>query len=182
MPRSVKRKKIYKSGRVKLNEEIAKQNKWGEKQLKERSSALAEKALEIWDNRLNVNQVSLGDTTVSFKGLKIEGYKYKDNEPQKVSSWSDMLEGMVGLQILDLSRLGDFKRNLKSNSIENSWMRFFNEKKDRFTTGKEIAPGLFYEKNTDTDTKIRILRGLFAYFKLNPNDLVFVLKKNLVAN
>ncbi len=172
------KKAIYKVGRVKLNEEIARQNKWGEKQLKKRSSALAAKALEIWDKpNVSLDRVSLGDTKVLFKGLQIEGYIYKGDKEQKVSSWRHMLEEMVKLQILNLSRGGDFIKSLKSNSSENSWMRFFNEKEDGLIKGKEIVSGLFYETNTDTKKKIRILRGLFEYFKLNPNDLVFVLKK-----
>lgn len=173
------KRKTYKNSRFGLNQWIADQQVWGEKQLLERAEMLAEKALKIWEKpKVTIDRcVTLGDTNITFRGLGLISYAYRRNPAQKVDSWNTMFLEVVR-QVIGLANLPDFMKQLNANRAANRWMNFFGdeERSKRFLRRKDPLPNLYIETNTNTETKIKILRGLFQLYNLDPNELKFVVR------
>ena len=171
----------FKDSGVRLNHWIAQQTEWGEKQLIERTELLAERALEIWPTpdtasytpvEKEKNTVTLDDD-VSFRGLQISGFVFRGVE-QSVLSWIDMFDAVIRqLHSTDKSILAKLAA-VKDPEVKLS--QYFTTDGSGLREATELDTGVFYERNSNTEIKVTILRELFRQFGVGLDDLVLILR------
>ncbi|MGI5831585.1 MAG: DUF262 domain-containing protein [Thermoguttaceae bacterium] len=150
---------------IKMNQWIARQNQWGESELEKRSELLQQRALEIWslpttDFKPTTKQLeyyTLGDD-VDLSGRKIARFAYGAMQ-RAVSSWIAMFEEVIRLLHSEnkqvLNQLASEPAGVSDLS------GYFSYDKKLLRQSLEIENGLYVEKNTSTQVKMKILRGLF---------------------
>ncbi len=185
--KSFKEKKSMEKGfndsGIRLNNYLSQQDNWTEVELENRSKYLLEQALKIWflpntDFRPKdkLDSCTLEDYDCyydeeSIDGRKIAKFSYKDLE-QPVNSWKEMF--IKVLQILyseDKSIIYSFVYK------ENGVYSYFSNDFGKFKRGEEINSGIFVNTNTNTITKISILKELFNRYGLETSELVFYFKE-----
>ena len=171
----------FKQSRFQLNHWIAQQSEWGEQQLIERSELLAKQALDIWPMpdteafkpvEKAKNTVTLDDD-VSFRGMQIAGFIFKGVE-QSVISWIDMFDFVIRqLHLTDKSILAKLA---SVNDPEVKLSQYFTVDGSGLREATELDVGVYYERNSNTEIKVTILRELFRQFNVALDDLVFILR------
>lgn len=179
----VEMKHGFKDSGVRMNKWVAAQTAWGENELVTRSNALAERAKEIWPcpdygdlviKEKPLDNVSLADAE-DLSGRLIAGYSLRGLD-RPVTSWIEMFNQVVKTLhsenptvIAKLSIVNDPAR------VELS--QYFSHKPADLCNAGEIEPGLYSEQNSNTAIKIMILRRLFEYYGIDPDELVFSLRE-----
>ena len=171
----------FKDSGIRLNHWIAQQTAWGEQQLIERAELLGERALEMWQlpdtsaytpTEKEKNTVTLDDD-VSFRGLQISGFVFKGVE-QPVLSWIDMFDAVIRqLHSADKSVLAKLAA---VNDPEVKLSQYFTTDGAGLREATELDTGVFYERNSNTEIKVAILRELFRQFGVGLDDLVLILR------
>lgn len=163
---------------LRMNQNIAKYDRWTEKELEDRDKKLMELALKIWpeistDYKIEKNndeEISLEDDE-SMTGEKIKSYKFEDREV-KVKNWVDMYLGVLdGLFDKDSSILVDIA-NKDDNTTALSNLISFD--KSKLTNPELLRNGIYVEKLSTTNEKLRKLRLLFDLYNLDYSTLSFV--------
>lgn len=172
----------FKQSRFYLNQWVAKQTEWGEEQIEERSELLSTKALEIWpmpDTELfkpaekAKNTVTLDDD-VRFRGMLISGFVFRGVE-QAALSWADMFDEVLRqLHSADKSVLAKLA---SARDPEIRLSQYFATSGAELREASELDFGIYYEKNTNTDIKVSILRELFRQFNIAQDDLVLIIRE-----
>lgn len=163
-----------KSG-LRLNQYIATFDKWTEYELNTRNAKLSEMALKIWPYPKTsfappVNEgdtSSLADDTNAQTGRQIQYYEFfGDKIP--VQSWADLLWKVVNtLFELEPTILYDVAKS------DNVW--FLTETDD--PDFHKLADGLYFcNSKSNTYNKIAILKNLFKLYKIDEDELTFILK------
>lgn len=165
-----------------MNQELAKQEKWGEKELQERSDAMVNKAANvIWrtpetnfkPKEKEFDSCTLDDENYDLTGRSILKYSYQNAETP-VDNWQDMYVHVVKyLHSLDQSVLAELVRQKDENNILKS---YFGNTPDHMREPMELDDHIYMERNTNTKMKISALRRLFPMYHLDPMDLAFYLK------
>ena len=116
----------YSHSGLRMNQELAKQEKWGEKELQERSDAMVnEAAAVIWKmpetdfkpKEKEFDSCTLDDENYDLTGRGIFKYSYQNAETP-VDSWQDMYVHVVKyLHSLDQSILAELVRQNGANNI-----------------------------------------------------------------
>lgn len=172
----------YRHSGLRMNQELAKQEKWGEKELQERSDAMVNKAANvIWrtpetnfkPKEKEFDSCTLDDENYDLTGRSILKYSYQNAETP-VDSWQDMYVHVVKyLYSLDQSVLAELVRQKDENNILKS---YFGNTPDNMREPMELDDHIYMERNTNTKMKISALRRLFPMYHLDPMDLAFYLK------
>lgn len=172
----------YRHSGLRMNQELAKQEQWGEEELKERSDAMVKKAADvIWKmpktnfkpKEKAFDSCTLDDENYVLKGRNIFKYSYQNAE-MAVDSWQDMYVHVVRyLHSLDQSILTELVCQKDENNILKS---YFSNTTDKMREPMEFDDHIYMERNTNTKMKISALRRLFPLYHLDPMDLVFYLK------
>lgn len=159
---------------------VALQDKWTLEELEKRNKLLMDKALEIWcwpatSFKPVVKQLdmcSLADDE-ELTGRNIYGFSYKNNE-QTVKNWSEMAQRVLqNLYSEDKSIIKSLAKD-SYNSLSSS----FSYKEQDFSASVEVADGIYFNTNSNTSTKLAILRELFKLYSIENDALVFYLKNN----
>ena len=176
----------YKNSGIRMNQMIAQEPSWGPDALQRREDRMVEKALTIWSyprssyslREDGIRTYTLEDEEIIFRGSSITKYSYLGQDVN-VKSWVDMLEGMLKLFYEeDKSKL---VMVVYSGSI--SYLsHYINKDGEGYRKPLKIAGNIFIEANTDTLTKIKMLRAVFELYEKEPRDLVFYLQKKEKAN
>ena len=171
----------FKQSRFYLNRWIAMQTEWGERQLIERSELLAKQALEIWPMPNTdafkpiekvKNTVTLDDD-VRFRGMQISGFVFRGVE-QSALSWIDMFDEVLRqLHSMDKFVLAQLA---SINDPEVKLCQYFSVDGKGLREATELDVGVYYERNSNTEIKVTILRELFRRFNVGLDDLVLILR------
>lgn len=172
----------YRYSGLRMNQTLAKKEKWGEEEVKECSDAMVNKAAnEIWKMpetsfKLKVkafDSCTLDDENYDLTGRSIFKYSYQNAETP-VDSWQDMYVHVVKyLYSLDQAVLAELVCQKDENNVLKS---YFGNTPDNMREPMELDPHIYMERNTNTKMKISALRRLFPMYELDPMDLVFYLK------
>ena len=171
----------YSTSGIRMNQIIAKKDKWTLKELQERNTLMLERAKEIWQYpstsfvpaEKEYDSCTLDDEDVELKGRELAKFSYKNAE-QPVNSWADMIEQVIiSLHQQDKSVIASIAYGTDKDSELNN---LFTTDPSKLRNPLQIDENIYFEKNTSTNYKVIILRRLFNLFKANPMDLVFYLK------
>lgn len=171
----------YKSSGLKMNQKIAMKDRWGLAELEERNREMQELAMKIWaypktdfvPEEKEYELCTLDDENIDLTGREIAKYAYLTIE-QSVTSWTDMIEHVIKyLHQKDKSVLMSLAYGKKENT---DLTAFVANNETELRRPLKIDENLYIEKNTNTISKITILRKIFALYKADPMDLVFYLK------
>lgn len=169
----------YKASGLRMNQKIARKDRWGLAELQERSQEMVERAKQIWGYpstafqpmQQELESCTLDDDELALTGRTLQRYSYQNVE-QPAASWADMFESMVKyLHQKDRSVLYDLSRD--STSDLSSYIK---PAADGLRMPLQIDDRLYMEKNTSTAAKLHLLRKLFALYQADLDDLVFYLR------
>lgn len=158
---------------LRLNQYIAKFDKWTEEEMKARKEYLVKMALNIWPYPATAFKpvdkdeeiISLSED-YTYKNRAIKAFTFMDTK-YPTNDWAEMLESIVKfLYTLDPSIMFS-----EANNPSFTWVR---------TTpydggNKKIAEGLYLCTNNDTTSKIRILKYLLSKYDLTEDEVSFTL-------
>ncbi|WP_095225323.1 DUF262 domain-containing protein [Helicobacter sp. 12S02634-8] len=170
----------YQGSGLRMNQTIAKNEKWGLAELEERSEALSEQAKKIWlypttdfvPKTKELLTYTLDNEDYDFTHKKLIKYSYLDEE-YGVTDWARMFKNMVKLlHQQDRSVLLGFVSN-PSDELPTSCI---SKDASKLRSPSKIDDGVYVETNSSTETKLAMLRKIFVLFKAEPSELVFYLK------
>ena len=164
---------------IRMNQEIARYDKWTIDEIKDRSEKLTQRALTIWQLPTTdfapaeqpMDTYSLDDD-IDLSGRIIARFAFHNAE-QPVTSWIEMFESVVrSLHAEDETVLSKLAYGESDNDIA----VYVSNDPDKLRSACQIGNGLYVEKNTSTATKLAILRKLFKLYGVDPADLIFTLR------
>lgn len=173
----------FKASGVRLNKWISEQSKWGEEELETRDRNLCDQALEIWPMPKSdykpavkkLDEITLADDA-DLSGRTIAAYSLRGMESQPVTRWIDMY-----VQVIRIMHSEDksviAKLALVNDPAKVEMSQYFAHEPNELRDACEIEPGLYAERNISTNTKMTILRKLFAAYHVDPDELVFSLRE-----
>ena len=157
---------------LRLNQYIAKFDKWTEEELELRKKELSEKALKIWSYpstnfepaKKEDDVISLSEDNGAATGRKITYFIFQGSR-SNVGDWAKMMWEMASfLYIINPSLL--YK---EARSRKNVWFRTTPE-----THYQELAPGLYFcPSHSSTWNKMAILTNLFKLYQIDEDELAF---------
>ena len=158
---------------LRLNHYIAKFDKWTEQELKERREMLNKLALEIWPfPETSFKPVEKDEESISlsedftYTDRDIKGFIFMDTH-YSAKNWAGALEAIFKLLYgLEPSIL--FTEAAGNNNV---WF----SQKPFDAACKKIADGLYLSTWSDTTSKIRLLRNMFAKYAIDEDELSFIL-------
>lgn len=159
-----------------LNEDVKSTGHWTESAMRARSQRLVARALDYWtfaetDFRPPevVRPTEPMGTDTSFRNRPVTAYEYGDVS-ETVTDWANLMPKLLSVllqqqraQLLDFAETESL---LSTNPEEHAGSRGL----------RVVDPGLGVWVNTDTQTKIALLRRIFAALGLDPEELVFTLR------
>lgn len=174
----------YKKSGLRMNQFLAAMDHWTENELKQRNDIMVEQATNlIWalpstsfvPSEKEYDYCSLDDDSYELTGRNIFKYSYKNTETP-VKSWIDMYEHVIKyLHSEDRSVL----TKIVSDPDETSYLNtVFSNSPSKLRSSMQVDEHIYAEKNLSTESKISILRKLFARYGANPQDLTFFLRDN----
>lgn len=183
LPFAQKKDMVYKASGLTLNEFIRSQTVWTEKQLIERRDTLVKKALDIWKysnteflpESQPMIHVTLDDEDYdfTFKNLQ-EVIFYGKSYHHKYGEWTGSVLWLYQ-QLFDLDPQPLF--DLADDPSEAYFVRVDDK------NNKKISDGIYVYLNTDTNTKIKVLRRVVDRYPLNEgdvnDDIVFVINNTI---
>lgn len=165
---------------IRMNNYIAKNEKWTCVEIEERSKYLINQAVKIWIRPLSKFEpdkkqrdiYSLNDEDIDFSGKSINCFSFKNTE-YKVGRWIEMFHKM--LQILYIEDRSIMTKLAVSQ--DGSIAIYFSFNKLEFIRSAEIDDGIYVNTNTSTESKLFILRNIFKLYEIDFNDLIFYISK-----
>jgi uncharacterized protein with ParB-like and HNH nuclease domain len=157
---------------LRLNQYIAKFDKWTEEELEMRKKDLSDKALKIWTYpSTNFKPVKKEDDVVSLSedngvatGRKITSFLFKDTI-YAVSDWAKMMWEMAKL----LCEINPSLLYKEARSKKNVWFQTTPAKHYQ-----ELATGLYFcPSHSSTWNKMAILKNLFKIYQIDEDELAF---------
>ena len=167
---------------IRMNTYIATKDKWTEKELKERSEYLKNKALQIWNyptttfrpKEKQLDYVTLADDdTESLVGRAVVKFRFKNTE-QPVKSWVEMYVKV--LKILYSENKNPINKLAAADG--DGLASHFSFCSKQFNKSEEIGDGIYVFTNTNTQNKINVLTKIFDLYELDQTDLLIYLKDN----
>lgn len=162
---------------IKMNQKIAKYDKWTLDELEERSKQIKEKALKIWEYpttnykppTVELTQITLDDD-VELVNVKIQRYTFKDIQ-QDVKSWKKMYVEVVKL-------LHEKDKSILTKLAHENTTRglpfYINSTPTK--DFEKIDDNIYLRTGSNTTRKIKSLRDFFKLFDEKPSELTFYLK------
>lgn len=158
---------------LRLNQYIAKFDKWDETELETRKQKLSEMALKIWPypetSFVPIQQeddiVALSEDNDTCTSRKIQYFIFQDDK-QDVNDWADMMWEMA-------NRLFAINPSILYREAVNEKNVWFDTKSES-KQFKKLAEGLYYcPSGSSTWNKMAILKNLFRLYQLEEDDLLF---------
>lgn len=166
---------------LRMNQHIAKQTKWSLTELEERNKNLVAQGLKIWPMVETTYQplekvldtFNLADD-VSMKGRRVSKFSFLGIE-QSVSSWVDAYTEILAiLHSKDPMVLLELAAGKQINGLNNCVEENPNDKNSYY----KLEEGIYLSINTNTETKLSMLRKLFELYKIEEEELMFYLRDN----
>lgn len=163
---------------IRLNVWIANKEHWTLAELEERSQYLIDRALNVWPELVTdyqpeekqLDSCTLDDD-VDMTGRQIVRFVFKNTE-QPAVSWVDMFQKVVRmLYAEDKSVI----TNLAVSNDESTVGLHISMNPGESSAPVEIGDGIYIGTNTNTQSKLIVLRRLFKMYDVDPSDLVFYL-------
>lgn len=183
--RSFDEKKTMKNGfidsGIKMNQYIARFDKWTLNELEQRNEHLINRCLEIWTypetqyqpKEKQYDIVSLDDADDMTNQLILK-FSFRGVE-QSVSSWVDTF--LKVLKVLYDEDSSVIRKFVYDDHNETGLSTYFSSNSDLLRTPAQLCNSIFVEKNTSTQTKIHILQKVFDEYSMDQSDLTFYLKE-----
>ena len=158
---------------LRLNQYIAKFDKWDETELEVRRQKLSAMALKIWaypetsfTPALQEDDiVALSEDNDTCTGRKIQYFIFQEDR-QDVNDWADMMWEIA-------NRLYMINPSILYSEAVNEKNVWFDTKSDS-KQFKKLAEGLYYcPSGSSTWNKMAILKNLFRLYQLEEDDLLF---------
>lgn len=166
----------FNSSPYRLNEDVKSAECWTEDAMRARSQRLVSRALDYWtyaETDFRPPEVvrptePMGEDT-SFRNRPVTGYEYGD-AAETVTDWANLVPKVLGVLLQQ-------NRAVLLEFAENETLLTTDPAAHETSRGLRIVdPGLGVWVNTDTNTKIALLRRVFAALDLDPEDLIFTLR------
>ena len=163
---------------IRMNQHISKNKKWTLNELEERNQRIINRSLKIWPEvdsdymppKKEMEYITLLDDT-SMTGRKIGKYSLLGDE-QVVTSWVDAYIKIISvLHSQDPRILLELVTDVSEHSLE----RYFSDKEYDNLSNYKLEDGIYLHTNTNTDTKLNVLRELFQIYDIQEEELVFYL-------
>lgn len=173
--------KGFNESRLYLNKFVSQQTCWTKDTMEERAHILFERALKIWKlpdssfTKTNEDDwIGLDEDNIDYTGKSICQYKFL-TELTPISDWTSMYKDVCkSLFLLDRSSFISF---VNADSPENKTIKKrFNTTNTGMRNPFMVDSDVYIELNLNTQTKIEMLRVLFAHFNIDFQDLSFKLK------
>lgn len=163
---------------IRMNTWIAKKDKWTLKEIEERNEHLMGRALMIWVRSTTafkpvekqLDSCTLEDDEM-LSGRLIAHFSYKNTE-QPVTSWVEMYQKVLKILYAEDKTI---ITKLAVSSEDNIALHF-SMNPTQFTKNVEIGDGIFVWTNTNTQSKLSVLKRIFKLYGADPSDLVFYLR------
>ena len=163
---------------IRMNTWIAKKDKWTLKEIEERNEHLMGRALMIWVRSTTafkpvekqLDSCTLEDDEM-LSGRLIAHFSYKNTE-QPVTSWVEMYQKVLKILYAEDKTI---ITKLAVSSEDNIALHF-SMNPTEFTKNVEIGDGIFVWTNTNTQSKLSVLKRIFKLYGAEPSDLVFYLR------
>lgn len=163
---------------IRMNTWIAKKDKWTLKEIEERNEHLMGRALMIWVRpttafkpvEKQLDSCTLEDDEM-LSGRLIAHFSYKNTE-QPVTSWVEMYQKVLKILYAEDKTI---ITKLAVSSEDNIALHF-SMNPTQFTKNVEIGDGIFVWTNTNTQSKLSVLKRIFKLYGADPSDLVFYLR------
>ena len=169
----------FRDSGLRMNQIIAREEKWGLAELEKRNEELKNRALRIWalpkteyePEEKQMDIYSLEDDA-ELTGRVIVKFSFRNNE-EIVSSWAEMYQKV--LQILHQEDKAILTKLAKNSDKEDLSVHVSYHKED-FPSSVEIADGIHALTKTSTVSKLALFRRFFALYRIEESDLIFYLK------
>lgn len=163
---------------IRMNTWIAKKDKWTLKEIEECNEHLMGRALMIWVRpttafkpvEKQLDSCTLEDDEM-LSGRLIAHFSYKNTE-QPVTSWVEMYQKVLKILYAEDKTI---ITKLAVSSEDNIALHF-SMNPTQFTKNVEIGDGIFVWTNTNTQSKLSVLKRIFKLYGADPSDLVFYLR------
>ena len=163
---------------IRMNTWIAKKDKWTLKEIEKRNEHLMGRALTIWarpttafqPEEKQLDSYTLEDDEM-LSGRLIARFSYKNTE-QPVKSWAEMYQKVLKILYAEDKTI---ITKLAVSSEDNIALHF-SMNPTEFTKNVEIGDGIFVWTNTNTQSKLSVLKRIFKLYGADPSDLVFYLR------
>lgn len=172
---SFKDKKFAQTGfhnsALQLNRDIAQYQRWTNDELQARSLVLAELTINLWaypesnyKPAVKENEIRTLDDDIDFTGRSVLSYSFR-GEHCDVKNWTDMyVQILKTFYTLDSAQLYQFAKNKPTFAPS------------PFVNGIKIGKKLYIHTITDTNKKLKTLRDLFNFFKIDKDELEIELR------
>ena len=166
----------FKQSGLRLNQYIAKFDKWNEEELEKRKQTLTQMAKTIWyypetnfePEIQDDDIVSLSEDNGIATGRKLQYYIFQD-EREDVVEWSEMMWSIIN----KLYAINPVILYEEAKGDKNVWFTTTTVSKHH----KKIADGLYFcPSKSSTWNKMAILKNLFRLYQIDEDDLQFGLK------
>ena len=170
----------YKYSGLRINQQISHFDRWGERELRERQQHLLELAVKIWKRpQMFLRTTAYKEVRLSleddfdFTGSKLIKFEYKGCE-HRSSDWADMYKKVVNY----LYTSSSVPITMIADGHNPSMSKYFS-KSNCLRSPFVVGDSIFCEVNTNTQSKISILRQLFDLYGISKNKLVFTIKSQM---
>ena len=161
----------FKDSHLELNAYVSTCEKWTLDELKNRNREMKDLAKQLWPYPktdfkppVALNESHSLDEDFNFKGRSIVSFSFM-NTPYSALSWIDMFVKVIKF-LFELDATVIYKL---VNENEGLGADFISKEADGYS---QIANGVYIWTNTDTMTKIRILRQIFERYELDLSELI----------
>lgn len=166
----------YDDSPYRLNSLMKENDRWGLEQLKARSEQLATRALSYWNYpassfeppHVPVPVEPMGHDT-DFTNRSVIGFEFESNKAT-VGNWRDLF-----LQVLRLLVEKDRERVFAFAHTNDAFVDATYAVSEQSSL-REIVPGLKVNTHSSTSTKVAILRKVFDFMSIDPDELFITLR------
>lgn len=166
---------------IRMNQLIAKYDKWTLEELVDRNEKLIDKALRIWPMAettyepavKTLDSITLADE-YDLKGRKLARFSFKGAE-ESIKSWIGMYVKVISLLYAENPLLLVQLAEDQSGADLSNFVSDTEKDPDKFV---KLDSDLYLFSNTNTETKISLLRRFFNLFGVEEEELVFYLRED----
>lgn len=173
--------KGFRDSGIRMNQKIARLDKWTLQELVARNQKMTQQALSIWlmvktdysPPKITSESFSLADES-DLTGKRIERFFFRGNE-QESRYWKDMFVSV--LTTLHEENPNIMFRILEGENIDDA-VGYLSDKNDEGNLYSQISDGVFFYTNLDTNSKLAALRKFFKIYGVNEDELTFEIQED----
>jgi hypothetical protein len=175
----------YLDSGIKMNQHIARNEKWGVDELEERAEHLKNKAYELWPfvvtdyvpQEKQFDEYTLDDE-ITFTNKYIVKYRF-DGVEQEVASWTEMYTSVLRA-LHEKNKAMMFYLADSDDSVDLAF--HVNRSETAFSRAAKLDDDLYIWIGTSTQYKINLLQKFFALYNEEPENLVLIIKESSIIS